>query len=421
MSVAVAEKIVYNDGAQADFIESEESFPAFLGGFRSGKTAAGVMRCWKYSMEYPGSVGVWTEPVAGMFAEVLLPTLRKFFGDYEGQLWQEQGRGGPNHRIEFANGCLWMLKAAETPERLVGFECAWVLMDEAASTEHGSQEEAYLKLVGRLSQQGFPHWLGITSTPAGYNWIWREWKDNPAAKETGHVLFTGSSLDNPALEATYLEKMSRTYVQGTPMYDQYVLGKIVQMSGLVIPGFDANIHACVNWPQDQLFTHKIAGVDFGSQSPTTIIEDAMTPTRHVWVRELLYKRECDDVTFVKACRAAMDDGVTMFACDPSAKDRIEWMCQQGIPAFKAESNSRERRVKVWTTLIAEGRLSVDRSSGFTIRELSGLAWKERRGREMETNDWRGPDHGFDGGAYAHMSLELVAPMGYKLPQLSINL
>ena len=368
----------------------------------SGKTAAGVFKCVKYTMEHPGSVGVWTEPVAAMFAEVLMPTLRKFFEEYEGQLWQEQGRGGPNHRIEFANDCLWMLKAAETPERLVGFECAWVLMDEAASTEHGSQEDAYLKLVGRLSQQGYPHWLGITSTPAGYNWIWREWLESP---KPGHVLFRGSSLENPKLEDIYLEELARTYVPGTPLYRQYVLGEFVQMSGLVIPGFDVEKMTGL-WP-DELFTYKLAGVDFGSQSPTTIIETAMTPSRHIWVREWLYKRECADETFVKACGAAMDSGVTQFICDPSGKDRIEWMCRQGIPAVKAESNKIERRVKAWTSPIGEGRLTVDQDSGFLIRELLGLVWAERRGRDMETDRFsqNSPDHGFDGGAYSLMKLD----------------
>lgn len=416
-----------NKGAQAAFFHSKEEFPAFMGGQGSGKTAAGVMKCWDYTIQHPGSRGVWTEPVAAMFQESLLPTLRglcddqgnKYFGDYEGSLWVEAGKGGPNHRIEFSNGCLWMLKAAETPERLVGFEVAWALMNEAGSTEHGSQEQAYLNLVGRLRQKNFPHWLGVATTPAGRNWLYREWVDEP---KPGHVLFTGSTFENSEhLDPDYIKRMKQEYVEGTPMYDERVLGKFVQMSGLVVPGFDAGIHAVVRWPQGELFTHRIAGVDFGAQSPTTIIEDGLTASRHVWVRELLYKRECDDETLVRACGEAMDDGVTMFACDPSAKDRIEWLCRQGIPAFKAESNSREVRMKTWTSLLAEGRLSVDRDSGFLIRELSGLAWKARRGREMETNDWVGPDHAFDGGAYAHMSIELIAPLGFKLPELIISI
>ncbi|KKK86111.1 hypothetical protein LCGC14_2766530, partial [marine sediment metagenome] len=289
------------------------------------------------------------------------------------------------------------------PERLVGFEVAWVLMNEAGSTEHGSQEQAYLNLVGRLRQKGYPHWLGVATTPAGYNWLFREWVDEPKA---GHVLFTGSTFENKAnLPDGYIERMAQEYVEGTPMYDERVLGKFVQMSGLVLPGFDAE-KMTGPWP-DTLFIHKLAGVDFGSQSPTTIIETSITVNRHIWVREWLYKRECDDETFVKACGDAMNDGVTQFICDPSGKDRIAWMCRQGIPAVKAESNKIERRVKAWTTPISEGRLTVDINSGFTIRELTGLVWAERRGRDMETDRFsqNSPDHAFDGGADSLMRLD----------------
>ena len=409
--------IALNKGAQDGFVRSEAAFPAMMGGYRSGKTAGGVIKCWFYSMKYPGSVGVWTEPVAAMFAESLLPTLRKFFGAYEGSLWQEQGKGGPNHQIVFSNGCLWMLKAAETPERLVGFEAAWALMNEAGSTEHGSQREAYLRLVGRLSQKGFPHWLGAATTPSGYNWLWKEWVDDPTAKETGHILFHAATFDNKEnLPDGYIERMTQTYGFGTPMYRQYVLGEFVQMEGLVLPNFDPDKHISP-WP-NELFLRKIAGVDFGVQSATAIVETAVTKSGHRWIKEWLYKRECDDETFVRACRDAMDDGITLFVCDPSGKDRIRWMLEKGIPAVKARSNRIEARVKAWLTPLSQGMLTVCNESQFTIRELLGLSWAKRRGRELETDKFNinTPDHAFDAGADSLQEIESM-PIGWKIPEL----
>ncbi len=404
--------ITLNKGAQDSFVRSEEPFPAFMGGYRSGKTAGAIIKCWFYTMKYPGSIGVWTEPVAAMFAESCLPTLRKFFGAYEGSLWQEQGKGGPNHRIEFANGSLWMLKAAETPERIVGFEAAWALMNEAASTEHGSQEEAYFRLVARLSQKGFPHWLGVATTPSGQNWLWREWVDAP---KEGHVLFHGGTMSNKEnLPDGYIEMMTATYGLGTPMYRQYVLGEFVQMEGLVLPTFDVDKHV-LPWP-DKLFVRKIAGVDFGVQSPTAIVECAVTNTGHRYMREWLYKRECDDEALIKACGDAMNDGITLFVCDPSGKERIEWMNYKGIPAVKAPSNRIERRVKAWLTPLSQGMLTVDRDSPFLIRELTGLSWAKRRGRELETDkfDPNTPDHAFDAGADVLQEIEEM-PMNFKEP------
>ncbi len=411
-------EISLNKGAQDGFVRSESPFPAFMGGQGSGKTAGGVIKCWMYTIDNPGSRGVWTEPVAAMFQESCLPTLRSFFGDYEGSFWQEQGKGGPNHRIEFSNGCVWMLKAAETPERLVGFEVAWALMNEAGSTEHGSQEQAYLNLVGRLRQKGFRHWLGVATTPSGYNWLWREWVESETAKETGHLLFHGSTFENKEnLPDGYIERMSLAYVPGTPMYRERVLGEFVQMSGLVVPNFDPDKHVSP-WP-DELFVRKIAGVDFGVQSPTAIVECAVTKSGHKYMKEWLYKRDCDDETFVKACRDAMDDGVTLFVCDPSGKERIEWMVENGIRAKKAPSNRIERRVKAWITPLSQGMLTVCDESQFLIRELLGLSWAKRRGRELETDkfDVNTPDHAFDAGADVLQEIEILPPDYSYRPQI----
>ncbi len=391
-----------------------EAFPLFSGGSGSGKTAAGCTKAGYYSLLNPRARGVITEPIYAHFQDILLPAWRECWGYQEGLVWDEQGKGGPNHQIAYKNGSLILLKAAEAAERLIGMELAWVWMDEAGSSEGGSQERAYFNLVGRLRQKGFRHWLGVTTTPAGRNWLWREWVDSP---QPGHMIFHGSTYENEEnLPSDYIKRMADTYGVGTPMYRQYVLGEFVQMEGLVVPGFNPDT-MIAPWPND-LFLRKIAGVDFGVQSPTTIIEASITPSRHKWTKEHLYKRECDDEAFVLACRAAMDGGVTLFACDPSGKEKIRWMNEQGIPAVKARSNRIEDRANAWRTPIGQGMLTVDNGSGFLIRELTGLSYARRRGRELETDrfDVNTPDHAFDAGAYALMEIEEMV-LDWKEPEI----
>lgn len=406
----------FNPGSQTKFVTSRERFPAFMGGYRSGKTVAGVAKVFLYCIENPGARAIITEPIFGLFQDALLPVVRKLFGNVEGPVWKEEGKGGPNHQLSLYNGSLILLRPAESAERIVGYELACGLMDEAATSTGGSQEQAYFHLIGRLSQPGFDHWLAVTSTPSGRDWVWREWVDDP---KPGHVLFRGSTLENPHLPDAYKENVTQTYVPGTPMYRQYVLGEFVQMEGLVLPGFDPD-KMIAPWPKGELFLRKIAGVDFGVQSPTAVVEVAVTRSRRLWLREWLYKRECDDLDLVKACRDAMDDGVTLFVCDPSGKERIHWMNAQGIPAIKARSNRIEDRVKAWTLPIGEGRLTVDNGSQFLLREITGLSWAARRGREMETDRFNPltPDHAVDAGSDA---LQEVANMVYdwKEPKIGI--
>ena len=415
-------------GAQSGFVRSKEPRLLFVAGQGAGKTMAGLQRIILYVEAFPGSTGVITEPIAAHLDFPLMQSWREYLGWLENQPvdlgWVERGRHGPDWHIRFNNGCIILLRAAEAPERLIGFKAAWAWMDEAATTEGGSQERAYFKLVGRLRQQGFPHWLGITTTPAGRNWLWREFGEPMGDIRPGkcfrprYAVFWARSQDNPYNEESYVEDMTDTYGFGTPMYRQYVLGEFVQMEGLVLPTFDPDT-MIAPWPTDELFLGKIAGVDFGVQSPTTIIEASITPSRRKWMKEWLYKRECDDEAFVRACRNAMDGGVALFACDPSGKERIRWMQEQGIPALKARSNRREDRANAWRTPIGQGMLTIDRGSDFLIREITGLAWAKKRGREFETNDFdpNTPDHAFDAGAYALMEIERMV-LDWKPPNIT---
>jgi hypothetical protein len=407
-----------NPGAQRDFVYSQATFPAFVGGFGAGKTAAGCLKVMGYTLQNPGANGCITEPVSGMLADPLMEAWRKLYGPVEGSLWIEQGRLGPNWRLVFPSlKSHILLRSAETPGRLIGFEAAWGWMDEAAETEGGSQEEAFKNLFARLRQTGFRHWLGITTTSAGRDWIWRDWLDDP---KPGHVLYKATSYDNPHRDELALAALSDLYVEGTPRHRQRIMAEFAQLEGLVLPGFDPDT-MIDPWPENEVFLGSVAGVDFGAQSPTTINEVAITRSRHLWEREWLYKRECDDEEFIRACSDARDAGVRLFVCDPSGRERIQWMQQQGIPAVKAHSNKIEDRVKAWATPISQGRYHLDSASQWTIREVCGLSWAKRRGRELETDrfDPNTPDHAFDAGAYAKMETEKMV-LDWKPPTVTEN-
>lgn len=404
-----------NDGAQEDFLKSHDAFPAFVGGFGSGKTAAGCAKAFNYTIQNPGAHGCITEPVSGMLADPLMEAWRNLWGEYEGNLWVEKGRLGPNWQIEFPSlGSHILLRSAETPGRLIGFEVAWGWMDEAAESEGGSQELAFLNLVARLRQKGFRHWLGITTTSAGRDWVWRDWEDD---RKEGHVLFKASSYDNPHRDVGSVERMAKVYGVGTPRYRQRIMAEFAQLEGLVLPTFDPDT-MIAPWPKDDVFLRSIAGVDFGVQSPTAIVEVSVTRSHRLWLREWLYERECDDETFLKGCRAAQRAGVSLFVCDPSGKERIHWMRDKGLPAIKAPSNKITDRVKAWLTPIAENRLMVDKASQFLIREIAGLSWAKRRGRELETDrfDINTPDHGVDAGADALQEVDKMV-LDWKPPEI----
>lgn len=413
---AVGLNIQLNAGAQESFVKCLEPFPAFIGGFGSGKTAAGCIKAFFYTLQNPGAHGCITEPVSGMLADPLMEAWRKLWGDFEGSLWVEVGRLGPNWRLEFPSlKSHILLRSAETPGRLIGFEVAWAWMDEAAESEGGSQELAFLNLVSRTRQKGFRHWLGITTTSAGRDWLWRDWEEH---RKDGHVLFRASSFENPHRDVGAVERMAKLYGKDTPRYRQRIMAEFAELEGLVLPTFDPRT-MIAPWPDDSVFLRSVAGIDFAPESPTAIVEVSVDASRRPWLREWLYEWQCDDDTLLKGCRAAMRAGVTLFLGDPSAKARIHFLNMKGIPTYKARSNQINDRVGAWSGPIAERRLMVAETSSFLKREITGLTWAKSRGREMASNRFapNAPDHAFDAGAYGLQEIgEMI--LDWKEPTIS---
>lgn len=407
-----------NAGAQWDFVVSEEPFPAFMGGQGSGKTAAGVLKMMRFLLENPGARGVITEPIYSQIQDALMPVIRTFYGQCENTHWWEEGKNGPNHQLRFQNGSLCLLKASEAASRLVGFEAACALMDEAGSSDSAWQEMAYLNLIGRLRQKGYRHWLGVTTTPAGFNWLWREWVESPVP---GHVLFHGSTYENKEnLPDGYIERMAQAYGVGTPRYKRLIMGEFVRMEGQVLTMFDPGKHI-LPIPQGTVITKRLGGIDFGVHSPTAVVEARMTSSRHVYLTERLYRRDCRDDELVDVCGQMRKGGVSIFYCDPSAKDRIAWLRQAGVTAIKAKSNRLDMRVGAWTTRLSADALFITPDSPNLIQEATGLAWAPGKGKDVEMDrfDPNTPDHAFDAGADVLQSIETAIPIGMKPPELKV--
>lgn len=411
------EKVTFaaNPGAQEDFVFSQEPFPAFIGGFGAGKTIGGCLKAFGYTLANPGAHGCITEPVSGMLADPLMETWRELFGDFEGSVWVEKGRLGPNWQIDFPSlGSHILLRSAETPGRLIGFKVAWAWMDEAAESEGGSQELAFLNLVARTRQQGYGHWVGITTTSAGRDWLWRDWEEKP---KPGHKLYKASSFENPHRDQVAVEQMAKVYGVGTPRYQQRIMAEFAELEGLVLATFDPQT-MIAPWPTNGVFLRSVAGIDFAPESPTAIVEVSVDASGRPWLREWLYEWECDDETLLKGCRAAMRAGVMLFVGDPSAKKRIDFLNSKRIPTIKARSNKIDDRVGAWKLPIAEKRLMVDKTSQFLIREITGLPWAKSRGRELHSDRFapNAPDHAFDAGAYG---LEEIGRMvlDWKAPEI----
>jgi hypothetical protein len=126
------------------------------------------------------------------------------------------------------------------------------------------------------------------------------------------------------------------------------------------------------------------------------------PDGRVHVSDEFYKRRCDERELVEA----LAGGPRVF-CDPTAKECIEFLQKNGIPARKAKSNDFKLRYRLVAARIAIGQdglpgMYIDPSCVNLIDEIQTLSFAKPKGMDMLNDKWEpgSSDHAMDDVAYA---------------------
>ena len=373
---------------QADFVYNRSvRNVGYFGGVGIGKTSALVIDFFSYADEWPGSVQVLTEPTFGMVRDVLIPTIKTYFGTVWGVDFDLSERSVP-HDVRFRNGSIIRLRSTETGEHLLGTNLARAGMDEATL---GDQETAWKWLASRLRQQGYPHRaLKLTGTPRGRNWVYRVFFSNE--RLTNSVAYTAETADNPHLPDDYVESLLAAYGGwDNPLARQELRGAWLEMAGQVYPQFQRAIHIRSIGTDTLLLKDRLGGIDFGGVNPTALIGAGLTAGGRVHVFAEWYKHEATMDQTIEAMVAMRSQGITKWIADPSGKEQITAIRRAGLDIRKARHGN---KIKLRVQLMG-GRLNVgpdklpglyiDAACANLIAEVEGLMWRRRKagaGEEM---------------------------------------
>ncbi len=218
---------------QAAFVNAREQFPAFVGGFGSGKTAAGVMRALRLKFAYPAQdVGYYlpTYDLVRMigyprFSEVLTNARVPFLLNKQEHVLTVKGKG----RVVF--------RTLDNPDRIVGYEVADSLVDELDTLKTLDSERCWQQIIARNRQKKpdkSPNTVGVVTTPEGFRFVYNRWAKEPAQ---GYTLIRASTYSNARnLPDGYIDSLRRSYP--AQLIAAYLEGQFVNLTaGAVYPDF----------------------------------------------------------------------------------------------------------------------------------------------------------------------------------------
>lgn len=222
---------------QKAFATSREPFPAFVGGFGSGKTAAAIARAMALKAHFKECDIAYYLPSFPLVEDI---AMRRFPELCERKGWAFKTRGGTSPHIEFPGAGRILFRSMSTPASIVGYEVAHSICDELDTMPTELARAAWNKIIARNRQKcSMPNTVAVATTPEGFGFVHERWVKN---KAPGYVMFRARTMDNAAnLPPGYIDNLRNSYPAN--LLTAYLDGEFVNLtSGSVYPAFDRHLN-----------------------------------------------------------------------------------------------------------------------------------------------------------------------------------
>ena len=217
---------------QKAFATSKAPFPAFVGGFGSGKTAAGMARIMALKGAFKHCDVAYYLPTYPLVEDI---AFKRFPELCERKGWKYRINRQSSY-IEFEGAGRIIFRTMENPQRIVGYEVAHSLLDELDTLPIDKAREVWNKVIARNRQKcAMRNTVAVATTPEGFRFVYERWVKNNA---DGYKIFKARTMDNAAnLPEGYIENLQNTY--STNLLSAYLDGEFVNLTaGSVYAEFD---------------------------------------------------------------------------------------------------------------------------------------------------------------------------------------
>lgn len=254
--------------SQHDFIYSTEPFPAFVGGFGSGKTAAGIARLIRLKRYCPDQDVAYYLPTYPLIEDI---AFQRFPALFE--------RNGIPFKLNQQKAVLEtdlgriIFRNMEQPDRIVGYEVAHSIVDELDTLPVDKARAVWNKIIARNRQKattvsGKPvrNTVGVVTTPEGFRFVYERWVKN---QSPGYQLIRARTSDNAAnLPQDYIDNLRNTY--SSSLLAAYLDGEFVNLTaGSVYAEFDRQLNGTFETIQFNEPLH--IGMDFNVNNMSAVV------------------------------------------------------------------------------------------------------------------------------------------------------
>jgi len=411
---------------QLDFLAIDTRFSGFIAGVGAGKTHAGALYTLKKVIDKAGMKGIVATRTYPLLRDVVIATVQDVVPDVIVDDYNKN-----ESIMTFKNGSVIYFRPLETErqiDRIRGYTVNWAWVDEAAYIPYYA-----IKVLNARLRQGNGQQLAITTTPKGYNWVYKYFEEPkreiPRLREelenvNGSVadeiqarietledrqrnwqaVKNVESSENPFLPPEYLQSLASQY--SGDYYAQEVQGKFIKFQGLIYKEFEQNRHVIRHDIVDDMdFRRFFFGYDAGYQHPRVLLKigetvpDENGQTAYVVVQEF-YRVETTVTSAIPTFKEMGADAYEVYA-DPSAKAEIEEMRDHGLMVESAD-NAVGAGIQHVKNFFANDRLLISDLCQSTINELMSYQWKGDPDNPTD-KPLKEDDHAMDALRYALFS------------------
>jgi phage terminase large subunit len=217
--------------AQAEFLESKATHTAYIGGFGSGKSTAGILKTIKIKLENPGKMVAYYLPTYQLIKDIAFPK----FSEILSRIGIKFDLNISDKQFITPYGKI-IMRSLENTDLIIGYEVCYSCIDEADVLPTDKMKLAFAKIIARnrLNTKDGLNMTDMVGTPEGFGFAYDYFVKNT---KLNRRLIKVKTSDNSYISQNYIDTLTETYT--VAQLQAYLNGEFVNLtSGRVYTNFD---------------------------------------------------------------------------------------------------------------------------------------------------------------------------------------